>query len=144
MMPSEIIEAIERKTGPEAWLDLFEDFVWGDADKLERDAVLRQCARFLHQEFPGRTWGWQDFDKLITQALNDRYPSIAATGERWALDAVCDNDLTDAEFDAIRAEGPEGFTQYAVKGEARWIEVDDPYGGVLVFIGINSIDDVRR
>jgi hypothetical protein len=145
--PQEIRKGIEDGFTEEPWEDLMEDFNYSGSE--EKDAALAvQCTVFLERVFPGEKFGWQDFDKLLSEKFFDRYPSAVAaatqvTGEevediedeerrgkeQARLDAMSDDELVSA------------FTQ---RPGVYLMDATDEPGTVLMFMKVHSLSDVRR
>lgn len=95
MTVPEILAALENGTDSEYWGMLFNEYASTVRTVDEACDVMRHGALFLKQKFPGRTWGWQDFDKLISTKM-DRVrfssppPDWETKGTHWvpAMDSL--------------------------------------------------------
>lgn len=66
------VNASDRDDVPETWEEVFEAI--HHLKESDGAAVLTAAATYLERRFPGRTWGWQDFDKLLTEHIFLRRP----------------------------------------------------------------------
>lgn len=76
----EMIRVIEDGDGPQAWRDLLEDIAYSHYHIVDLTVVLRTSARLLDEFFPGRDWGWQDFDQFVADHVLIHYSTHGSEG----------------------------------------------------------------
>lgn len=140
LTPEEIRSVIKGEGGADPWEDLVADFDF-TGNRMEDAALMIQCTKFLDSLFPNENWGWQDFDKLISTRLVGRWPNARDVGKVLAKNDVKNGKLTREMFTRYRDED---FTQYAKTPGRHAFVADDEAGGVIVFVGVWYISDVRR
>jgi len=144
--PMEIRDGIERGFSEEAWEDLLEDFNFS-GDATENNALAVECTRLLDRLFPGEKFGWQDFDRMLSERLIGRFESAAATGRLLSEEVadIEDPDRRKEKQDCLDAMSDEEMAAL-VASRPGWyvLESSDRPGTVVMFVGLYSIGDVRR
>jgi hypothetical protein len=148
-----------QEPAPEGWNELIEEAIlWGGGDNTGLDKELAVDATyFLERTFPGEEWGWQDFDRLLSERLNWYWDSREELGLTRASEIVEDTEdlaagnpvgqvgplrLSRAKADSMsEAE----LVAFALTEPGMYVmdSVRQP-GKVVVFYGVRSIEDVRR
>lgn len=145
--PKEILYGVDHGFGEEAWEDLASDFNY-TGDENEDRALLVLCARFLEKKFPEETFGWQDFDILISDRFVGRWDSrVALAGQVLGEDMDLIKDPQErafrkAQLDALTDEELVS-TLFSRPG---WHALDtyDEKGGIVAFHNVLGIESVTR
>lgn len=123
------------------WSDLVTDFQL-TTDREEDRRLFVQCADFLEKEFPGEKFNWQDFDILLTNKLQGRYPDRRDWGGRVVDEDVLLGVMTHSAAAEMTDEEIAAYPP--TKQGFHVMDATDGEGGVIVFTGIESITDVKR
>ena len=140
LTPEEIRKALADGTDKEGWDELFVGFYYRmEKSSTSGDAMIA-ATYVLDRLFPGRNWGWQDFDILLSQRYRGEWPTVTAYAEyrqnRDRANFVVGADEPMDPVLYIQPEmGPDGGTHL----------VQYPMGGtIFVFGGIKKSLDVLR
>lgn len=144
---SELRDAVKEGTLVEGWTDFFDDArtldprmtAVGGSDMI--DDRITAAANLLDRLFPGRNWGWQDIDKMITDRFKGGWRSVAEYARyRLSRDRAAFKPGTDGEVDPVLYILPEiGLT-----GGTHFVQMPNGQSGILVFHGIKAVADVMR
>lgn len=146
MTPHEIIQAIKDESESPVidpcWNAVFKEFSFTQDPTKDRDLMI-QTARFLDIMFLGqKDWGWGDFNKVLTERLAGRFVSKNAAGKYLAQTDLEMGIISQKVFD-IHAE--DHFCRYAGQRPGAYsLVANDGEGGVVLFTGVRSLDDVQR
>lgn len=141
---------------PEPWRDLMEEIMPSGVD-LGLVYEMIEATYFLESTFPGRTWGWQDFDQLISECLSGYWESRKEIGLTRAMEIV------DATEELAKGENPgrvgplrlsrakadtmseSELVDFGLSEPGTHVVASVLYPGkVVVFNGVRSIEDVTR
>ena len=147
LTPSEIRVAVKEGTPVEGW----EDFLWyaraadpqvtADGGSDEVDNRITAAADLLDRLFPGRNWGWQDVDKMITARFKGEWKSGAEYARyRLSRDRATFKPGADGEVDPVLYIQPE----LGLSGGTHFVQMPGGRSGILVFHGIKAVADVMR
>lgn len=145
LTPEEIRSAVAEGTHKEGWDDLFSDVRIrhsGSGYQPSIDYHMVAASHLLDRLFPGRNWGWQDFDKMLSETYQGKWESVHAWAEyRQSIDRAHFVQGADEPTDPylyVQPElGPEGTKHTHI--------VQYPAGGMIFVFGpIKNSHDVLR
>lgn len=147
LITSEIRDAVKTGTLVEGWTDFLADArsldpqvtAAGESEMI--DDRITAAADLFDRLFPGRNWGWQDIDKMITDRFKGEWRSAAEYARyRLSRDRAAFKPGTDGEVDPVLYILPElGLT-----GGTHFVQMPNGQSGILVFHGITTVADVLR
>lgn len=145
--PQEIRKGIENGFTEEPWEDLLEDLNYS-GDQATDQALAIQCTLFLERVFPGEKFGWQDFDKLISERFFGRWDSAVhaagqVTGEE--VDDIEDPEQRQKEQAKLDSMSDKQLVAaFKARPGVYLMDATDQPGTVLMFMKVHSLSDVLR